>query len=115
MNKDDLISRAAAIQICKSNVPDTNPNFYNLRSKAGYGSWMHSNGEVCAITNIEIEIKKLPTIDAVPVVHGRWEEADDGDGKVCSTCGEDFCDIVMGCNVHEWKYCPNCGAKMDGE
>lgn len=63
----DLISRAAAIEICKSIVPNTNPDFYNLRSKAGYGSWMHSNGEVCATTNIEVEIEKLPAVDAVPV------------------------------------------------
>jgi hypothetical protein len=64
----DLISRAAAIEICKSIVPNTNPDFYNLRSKAGYGSWMHSNGEVCSITNIETKIEALPAVDAVPVV-----------------------------------------------
>ena len=64
---DDLISREAAIEICKSIVPNTNPDFYNLRSKAGYGSWMHSNGEVCAITNIETKIEALPAVDAAPV------------------------------------------------
>jgi hypothetical protein len=53
----ELIARAATIEICKSVVPNTNPDFYNLKSKAGYGSWMHSNGEVCAITKIEIGIK----------------------------------------------------------
>ena len=68
---DDLISRAAAIEICKSIVPNTNPDFYNLRSKAGYGSWMHSNGEVCAITNIETKIEALPAVDAAPVVRCR--------------------------------------------
>lgn len=68
MKLDDLISRAAAIEICKSIVPNTNPDFYNLRSKAGYGSWMHSNGEVCAITNIETKIEALPSVDAVTVV-----------------------------------------------
>ena len=63
----DLISREAAIEICKSVVPNTNPDFYNLRSKAGYGSWMHSNGEVCAITNIETKIEALPAVDAIPM------------------------------------------------
>ena len=47
------------------------------------------------------------------VVRGYWKEASDGDGKVCSVCGEDYCDIVKGCNVHEWNYCPHCGAKME--
>lgn len=52
-----------------------------------------------------------PTIDAVPVVHGRWEYIP-GDGKfrailICSRCRR---------NVGEYdrfNYCPNCGAKMD--
>jgi hypothetical protein len=58
---DDLISREAAIKICKSIVPNTNPDFYNLKSKAGYGSWMHSNGEVCSITNIlRQRLKRCP-------------------------------------------------------
>lgn len=64
---DDLISRAAAIKICKSNVPNTNPDFFNMKSKSGYGSWMHSNGEAVAITRIEVGIEALPTIDAIPV------------------------------------------------
>ena len=53
------------------------------------------------------------TADVVPVVHGRWREADDGDGVVCSVCGEDFCNIYL--EVDRFKYCPNCGARMDGE
>ena len=46
------------------------------------------------------------------VMHGKWRDASDGDGKVCSICGEDYCDIVRGCNVNEWLFCPRCGAKM---
>ena len=53
---------------------------------------------------------QMPTIDAAPVVHGRWREADDGDGAVCSVCGEDFCNIYL--EIDRFKYCPNCGAKM---
>lgn len=50
-----------------------------------------------------------PTIDAVPVVHGRWIE-----GRYplkCTVChGLAKKDFRGGC----WNYCPNCGAKMDG-
>lgn len=42
--------------------------------------------------------------------HGRWYLADDGDGLVCSECGEDFCNIYL--EVDRFKYCPNCGAYM---
>ena len=45
--------------------------------------------------------------------HGRWNEADDGDGVVCSVCGADFCTMIN--DTERFNYCPNCGAKMDGE
>ena len=63
-------------------------------------------------------IKDAPTIDAVPVVHGRWEEKffTNDRQRVCSVCH---------CTVRQpsydkgetalFKYCPNCGARMDGE
>lgn len=60
-------------------------------------------------------IEKAPTVDAVPVVHGRWSDAGFGElpkhapyGWACSVCG--------GISFNnEYIYCPNCGAKMDGE
>lgn len=61
------------------------------------------------------KIKEIPTADVAPVVHGLWVIVDDGvmigDGKhmECAVC-------------HTWSkdrikanYCPNCGARMDGE
>lgn len=50
--------------------------------------------------------------DVIEVRRGRWEEADDGDGVVCSVCREDFCNIYL--EVNRFKYCPNCGAEMSG-
>ena len=67
------------------------------------------------IDRIYEKYRTLPTIDAVEVVHGRWIVVDDGVliGKgthfECSKCG----------TWESWgrlsKYCPNCGAKMDGD
>jgi hypothetical protein len=60
------------------------------------------------------QIDAIPSADVVTVVHGRWEEADDGDGVVCSVCREDFCTIYL--ETERFNYCPNCGAQMkDGE
>ena len=62
-------------------------------------------------------IKNTPTADVVEVVHASWVW-----GKVCSNSG--YCCTNCGCGFTgenaEWiakehKYCPNCGAKMDGE
>lgn len=56
------------------------------------------------------EIDKMPTIDAVEVVHGRWDviEASDELYK-CSACGE-----WQYIPEEHFAYCPYCGAKMDG-
>ena len=50
-----------------------------------------------------------PTVDAVEVVHGRWIQSEPG-YKLCSHCMADVA-IYSG---HR-NYCPNCGAKMDGD
>ena len=63
--------------------------------------------------NVKFDIENFPNADVVPVVHGRWEEASDGDGIVCPFCRTDFCTIIY--DTEYFNYCPNCGAKMDGE
>jgi hypothetical protein len=50
-------------------------------------------------------IRDAPTIDAVPVVHGRWDLY--GTHYCCSKCLVALRDKT--------PYCPNCGAKMDGD
>ncbi len=59
-------------------------------------------------------IKEQPTVDAVPVVHGKWVYPSRNAEFVnreffsdCSVCGTTYMD--------ETPYCPNCGAKMDGK
>lgn len=63
------------------------------------------------------DIKAAPTIDAVPVRHGRWKKESGyvcGDYQFfCSFCGEEFWE--SGYWPKRAKYCPNCGAKMDLE
>ena len=60
---------------------------------------------------LRYEIEKAPTIDAVPVVHGRWYWAEDRHCK-CSVCGQ-YATVKR--LVVKTNYCPNCGAKMDLE
>ena len=55
-------------------------------------------------------LEKAPTVDAVPVVHGRWNNMDGyKTRKVCSECGWDVPEYGR-----FYSYCPNCGAKMNG-
>ena len=55
-------------------------------------------------------VEVQPAADVAPVRHGRWvpfHSTAAGDIQYCSAC-------EIGCT---WKpnYCPNCGAKMDGD
>lgn len=61
--------------------------------------------------NVKFDIENFPAADAVPVVHGRW--LDNEDYMFCSICGIqwNYCDN----DTETFNYCPNCGAKMDGE
>lgn len=62
-----------------------------------------------------VQIAEFPiAADVAPVRHGRWIGYD-GDSWKCSICGEEDC-YAYDLNVNRFtdKYCPNCGAKMDG-
>ena len=63
-------------------------------------------------------MKEFATVNAVEVVHGEWSTIeDDYCGMTALHCSE--------CNQEYWfedepptkiyNYCPNCGAKMDGD
>ena len=57
------------------------------------------------------DINSAPTIDAEPVVHGRWTYFNWG-GKSRYRCSECLHWVIAGTDRN---HCPNCGAKMDGE
>ena len=61
------------------------------------------------------DIREIPGADVVPVVRGKWERKRYGpwaSGLKCSEC-ELLFDIAT--DQPSWNYCPNCGAKMDGD
>lgn len=51
----------------------------------------------------------IPSADIVEVRHGEWVINSDGYYPYCSICETEPKNGVMS------KYCPECGAKMDGE
>ena len=55
------------------------------------------------------DITEAPTVDAAPVVHGRWIRR--GNEMKCSN---PKCQFIYYSNNDDFNYCPNCGAKMDG-
>ena len=69
-----------------------------------------------------VQVQSVPSADVQPVRHGRWVEVkgftgveafgyreECVDGFACSVCDKEV-DVSEG----DFRYCPNCGAKMDG-
>ena len=55
-------------------------------------------------------VKRLPTVD--PVKQGHWIFVNDMVSYIrCSECGDD----IYWVNTKRPKYCPGCGARMDGD
>ena len=71
----------------------------------------HDTDQIALIDMVCDDIEEAPTVDAVEVVHGHW--CWEGKFKACSECGSYVeWDETLGANF--WKFCPYCGAKMDG-
>ena len=95
---DEYIKREEAIKIAESYRPQHGSSFCMNRGIADY---------------IAEDISMIPSADVAPVRHGRWI-------KVGYACGETEWQCSA-CKETEWrtsasrlKYCPFCGAKMDG-
>ena len=103
----DMISRAAAIDaiISEAIYPDR-----ETIDKVCEASSCKYNGWVGGIRDAINAVEEVNAVDTAPVVHGRWIDIPDKpewDQKMCSICGDYRC--CYG------NYCPNCGAKMDGD
>ena len=91
--------------------------------------YRNTNSNIDIFTAMEI-LDELPTIDAVPVVRGAWivDECDTTDDVPSSSwidfhCSECSMEYGLEEGQYGWcrdkripyKYCPNCGAKMEVE
>lgn len=57
-------------------------------------------------------IEDAPAADVAPVVHSHWEHKIRDDGENIGICHN--CKYPVDWFWGQAKYCPNCGAKMDG-
>ena len=65
-------------------------------------------------------IRTQPAVEVAPVVHGEWVDKQNPQWKAydirhCSMCGWNIPKSKLRNKDLHWNYCPNCGAKMDGE
>lgn len=116
---NDLISREAAVAVCSAEYKEC------LRKS----DW---SGDSVA-WNIGFQLKQLPAVDAVEVVHAEWIWDGYEDRLACSHCGAEahYTSTFKETFDYDWEenlqstgyeelreyirtdYCPNCGARMD--
>ena len=83
---------------------DTLTGYYHHRTDTQHGALREA-------------LNRVPAADVVPVKHGRWGKADCftvGNKRYaayqCSVCGAMYQEVEYG-----FSFCPNCGARMDGD
>ncbi len=96
----EYIEREALIKACKKIIHD------RWNETTAPVSWSH------AYADFIDDINNQPTADVVPVRHGRW--VNENFYTRCSVCGKMAIYDKYGQEV-ESDYCPNCGARMDGD
>jgi DNA-directed RNA polymerase subunit RPC12/RpoP len=73
-------------------------------------SYRHAK-EMCVVGGCVLELKEcVPTADVVEVRHGEWVKTTYPEVHRCSHCNK-----PSNTSKGMPKYCPNCGAKMDGK
>ena len=72
-------------------------------------SYMHGEPYI-ADWKFDEMIEELPAADVAPVRHGVWIEYQIPPIICCSNC-----DWATDVKEKNFNYCPNCGAKMDGD
>lgn len=97
----------------KKRLIDANAHIAKVCKSCGRGCEL--DNECCILVD---DLMAAPTVDAVEVVHGQWKKdwCDNNmighEFEECSKCG---CSMLDTNQFWDSNYCPNCGAKMDGE
>ena len=74
----------------------------------GHDDDRFTEGYNFAINEVRGYIADMPTVEAQPVKHGYWKSRlSTPDSMKCSVCGNS--------SIMWERYCPHCGARMDGD
>ena len=105
---DDATSRQAVIDMCKKEIDHISKNWQNYHSPSEAKS---------GFAYIATNIYDLPPVNPQPK-SGHWIGIDEEphEDYECDRCGYVVSTYTANIEPHtEYKYCPNCGAKMEVE
>lgn len=97
------------------------PRYVDLDKLPRVGLWRdpEDHGAMVELRDVIQALRQAEaqTGEVEPVVHGYWIQIDDGVSAKCGICGACACDLDEGFEefAKSYRYCPRCGAKMDGE
>jgi hypothetical protein len=103
---DDATSRQAVIDMCKKEIDHISKNWQNYHSPSEAKS---------GFAYIATNIYDLPPVNPQPK-SGHWIGIDEEphEDYECDKCGYVVSTYAANIEPHtEYKYCPNCGAKME--
>ena len=106
----DLISRQAAIEVLENDKAALDKIIKGMSAMD-----VRLDAYVSQRNQVVYDIYAIKQLPPIQPKRGRWISADAIFGGVpfyCSECGENTRDTVMG--KLRWKFCPMCGAKMEG-
>ena len=96
------------------------PRYGDLEHVEKFVSDMINRSEIgYAGVQILSELYAMPTADVVEVVHARWDYdyrcTNCGKSALCEEKPDPYANGLNALFYVDSRYCPNCGAKMDGE
>jgi Zn-finger nucleic acid-binding protein len=101
----DYLSREKAIETIQYRVCQGHGNKEHICKR---GSCAY-----CGIMEIMSDISSIEAADVQPVKRGYWENTNTPNQLRCSKC--DVIHFIAQYPHGEINYCPNCGARMDGD
>ena len=92
--------------------------YYSKSTILNYLRYGISSNSMLMPYHIERMLDCVPIVDVEPVIHGRWVKMGGIMPPECTghyECSECLWHGINNNYERHYRYCPNCGAKMDGE
>ena len=103
---NDLISRSALLKELKE--------WYNESKQREAANYEWETFESDGIESAMLCVENSPAVDAEPMQHGEWTAYKIDGRHGLNETSVNRCSICNRYSIFAYRFCPECGAKMDG-